>query len=405
MIMNDKVMANQMQMAAAMAVPAIQLRDDSAQPAKTEKGESFQDLMDKAKEQQVEAPKKEEAVETRDPVQKVETPREVEVTRNEDGSETQTVQLAVQEAAMLAAGYAQMSPPQANGIAWLAMPVDENGEIAAPVEAVQDQRALFLDSEWVVEPTPEVAVALEEVLQEHNDPTQASTILGELEQKIQNAVLKPQTDAAVDTGDGTVDPAEYAGAAPKYFHALERSSKEEDDDPSGLAQTMTSSQEKLFQDVEGTPIKVGEAFELDTREADMDAQLADAIRSAAIQDLKQLEIRLTPANLGTVIIKLTQASDGALSVIMHTSNAKAAALLSEHLDGLSQALQSYSQGQEVRVAVQYNEESQQSQYQQADPDGHNGQQRQQEQQQDQQESGEDFVQRLRLGLTGVEEDG
>lgn len=404
--MNDKVMANQMQqMAAAMAAPAIQLRDDSAQPARTEKGESFQDLMDKAKEQQVEAPKKEEAVETRDPVQKVETPREVKVTRNEDGSETQSVQLAVQEAAMLAAGYAQMSPPQADGIAWLAMPVDETGgETAAPVEAVQDQRALFLDNEWVVEPTPEVAVALEEVLQEHNDPTQASTILGELERKIQNAVLKPQTDTAVDAGDEAVDPAEYAGAAPKYFHVLERSSKEEDDS-SGLARMMMPSQEKLFQDVEGTPIKVGEAFELDTREADMDAQLADAIRSAAVQDLRQLEVQLTPANLGTVTIKLTQTSDGVLSVIMHTSNAKTAALLSEHLDGLSQALQSYNQGQEVRVAVQYNEESQQSQYQQADPDGHNRQQRQQEQQQDQRESGEDFVQRLRLGLAGVEEDG
>ena len=84
-----------------MAAPVIQLRDNSSQPAKTDKGESFQDLMDKAKDQQVEAPKKEEAAETRDPAQKVESPRKVTVTRNEDGSETQSVQLAAQEAAML----------------------------------------------------------------------------------------------------------------------------------------------------------------------------------------------------------------------------------------------------------------------------------------------------------------
>ena len=164
-----------------------------------------------------------------------------------------------------------------------------------------------------------------------------------------------------------------------------------------------SSQEKLFQDVEGTPVKVGEVFELDTQADDMDMQVADLIRSALIQDLNELEVRLTPANLGTVTIKLTQGSDGALSVIIHTSNAKTAALLSEHLDGLNQAIQS-TQNREVRVAVQYNEESQQSQYQQTDPDGHNGQQRQQEHHTEEQESGEDFVQRLRLGLVGVEDE-
>ena len=129
MIMNDRMTVNQMQAAAAMAAPVIQLQDNSSQPAKTDKGESFQDLMDKAKDQKVEAPKKEAAAETRDPAQKVETPREVEVTQSEDGREIQSVQLAAQEAAMLAAGYAQMTPPQADGLAWLAMPVDENGEI------------------------------------------------------------------------------------------------------------------------------------------------------------------------------------------------------------------------------------------------------------------------------------
>ena len=118
--------------------------------------------------------------------------------------------------------------------------------------------ALFLDNEWVVEPTPEVAVALEEVLQEHNDPTLADSILSELERKIQNAVLKPQTDTAADAGD-EVDPADYAGASPRYFHAVERSSKEEDDS-SGLARMMMSSEEKLFQDVDGTPHQGGRAL-------------------------------------------------------------------------------------------------------------------------------------------------
>lgn len=36
MVMNDRMMANQMQAAAAMAAPVIQLRDNSSQPAKTD---------------------------------------------------------------------------------------------------------------------------------------------------------------------------------------------------------------------------------------------------------------------------------------------------------------------------------------------------------------------------------
>ena len=261
---------------------------------------------------------------------------------------------------------------------------------------------IFQDPMSSLNPVLTVGDQILEVLQEHNDPAQASDILGELEQKLQDAALKPQTSTGADTGDVTVDHTGHVGTTPGYFQAPGHSFEEEDNSGE-LGQMAMSSQEKLFQDVEGTPVKVGEVFELDTQADDMDMQVADLIRSALIQDLNELEVRLTPANLGTVTIKLTQGSDGALSVIIHTSNAKTAALLSEHLDGLNQAIQS-TQNREVRVAVQYNEESQQSQYQQTDPDGHNGQQRQQEHHTEEQESGEDFVQRLRLGLVGVEDE-
>ena len=96
---------------------------------------------------------------------------------------------------------------------------------------------------------------------------------------------------------------------------------------------------------------------------------------------------------------------GSLQVVLHATNAKAANLLTQHLDGLNTALQGYSSQTEVRVEVQRSDNSQQSeqqQYQQADPDGHNRQQQQQQRRQEASRS-EDFLQRLRLGLYSLED--
>ena len=158
----------------------------------------------------------------------------------------------------------------------------------------------------------------------------------------------------------------------------------------------------LFKDVEAAPVKVGENFQLDTQEPDMDDRLADAIRFAAQQGLKQIEIKLSPENLGSLTVKLTQSADGALQVVLHAANSKAANLLSQHLDGLNAALQGFSQNSEVRVEVQRGEDSQQAQQQQTNPDGHNQQRQQQEHRQEEQHDG-DFMQKLRLGLFGAEE--
>ena len=134
----------------------------------------------------------------------------------------------------------------------------------------------------------------------------------------------------------------------------------------------------------------------------MDDQMADAIRFAAQQGLRQIEIKLSPENLGNLTIKLTQAADGTLQVVLHAANAKAANLLNQHLDGLNTALQGYNQNSEVRVEVQRNEDGQQAQQQQTDPNGHNRQQQQQQRQEEHSHS-QDFAQRLRLGLFGLED--
>lgn len=136
----------------------------------------------------------------------------------------------------------------------------------------------------------------------------------------------------------------------------------------------------------------------------MEAKLADTIRMAAQAGAEKVEIRLMPENLGKLTIEMTRDNSGALQVVLHASNSRAAGLLNEHLDGLRTALQGYSQ-QEVRVEVQRGEESQQQQaFQNADPDGRGQRhQRQQQEQEQHQEQGGDFLQKLRLGLFSTEE--
>ena len=296
---------------------------------------------------------------------------------------------------MVAAGYAVLSPVQPDGTVWMAVSMGENGAENPAVAgallsdkltgASRDLSALLVEGEWVVEPSEELTSALEQLLAKAGDPRSVGDILQSLEVKLQNTETQPEIEIVVSAAV-----TEQAG------------DQEEEADADVDAQVMTA-REPLFKDVKAAPVKVGENFQLDTQRPDMDDRLADAIRYAAQQDLRQIEIKLSPENLGSLTIKLTQASDGTLQVVLHAANAKAASLLSQHADGLNAALQGYSQNSEVRVEVQRNEDSQQAQQQQTNPDGHNRQQRQQ-QRQEQHSDSQDFVQRLRLGLFGSDQD-
>lgn len=168
-----------------------------------------------------------------------------------------------------------------------------------------------------------------------------------------------------------------------------------------------ANQQPVFRDVEAAPVKVGETYKsVDTQEPDMDEKLANMIRQAVDGGVQKIEIRLNPANLGQVTIEMTRDSSGALQVALHVVTGKAESLLSQHLDGLHAALQSYSQGQEVRLEVQRNQETpqQQQNQQQTNPDGHNQQgRRQPQQEQRHNEHTEDFIQKLRLGLLPADE--
>ena len=394
MNVTDQWMLERMQqMAANMAASVPQTGQNSEAP-KTEKGDSFKDLMDKAKDQKLEAPKKAETPKKTETAQKTDASKsessKAEIVKNTDGTTTAKVELTAAQAAMIAAGYSQLLV-QEDGTAMIVTALNESGQPILPAIYLEQQGKSVFTAEWsfiengdqwVIEPSENLAAAVEELLQQMDDPRSVSDIMDALTAKFQEVQGEGKTQIVVAEPD---------------------TQQTDDQDSSNLTGELLADK-PLFKDVKAAPIKVGENFQLDTQQTDMDDQLAETIRFAAQQGLKQIEIKLSPENLGSLTIKLTQSVDGSLQVVLHAANAKAANLLTQHLDNLNAALQGYSQNSEVQVQVQRGEDSQQAQQQQADPDGHNRQQHQQ-QQQHQQDNGrsEDFIQRFRLGLSGLED--
>ena len=141
-----------------------------------------------------------------------------------------------------------------------------------------------------------------------------------------------------------------------------------------------------------------------TTSPEMDTELTNLIEDAAAQGVQKLEIQLTPEHLGKIVVELTQNTDGVLQVVLHTSNAKSAGLLSEHLNSLNSALQNLGHNNQVHVEVQrdQNSASDQQPFQQADPDGR-GQRQEQQQNKQSQSNPDDFLQQLRLGLFSLDE--
>lgn len=407
MNVNDQWMLEKMQqMAASMAASLPQTSQNTDTP-EAGKGESFKDMMDKAvQDQKTEAPKKAETpqkTEKTEPVQSKEPAQKVQKTQKtvqiDPGTGMRQIDVTPQEAALLVAGYAKLSPPMEDGTVWMVTVQDENGNPVLPLAELEKSKGivpfgadLFADTtgEWVLdEITPEFTQALEQLLTKTGDPRSAQDILSTLEQKITNMEDMPKLELVVSAPE-TERPAKVIRP--------EQSDDQDDADPDAKSANLS---QPLFKDVKAAPVKVGENFRtLDTQQPDMEAKLAETIRDAAQQGLRQIEIKLSPENLGALTIRLTQSADGTLQVVLRASTVKAADLLTQHTDGLNAALQGYGQNSEVRVEVQRNEDSQQAQQQQqqqTDPNGHNRRQQEQQQRQEESHSG-DFLQKLRLGL-------
>lgn len=152
----------------------------------------------------------------------------------------------------------------------------------------------------------------------------------------------------------------------------------------------------LFEDTKAMPQRVGDAPVVDTESGDLEAKLATKLNEALSKGSQRVEIRLTPEYLGRVVIEMQRNPEGVLQVVLRTENSQAAKLLSEHSGALGLMLQN-TQHTEVRVEVQQPQQNQHSQ-QQPDQNGGQGREQQQQQQRRQQADPERFLQQLRLGL-------
>ncbi len=167
-------------------------------------------------------------------------------------------------------------------------------------------------------------------------------------------------------------------------------------------------QTPLFQNVEATPVRVGdgEPVDMTAPAQEVDQSLGDVLKTALDQGEQHLEIKLSPANLGTVTAEFTRTSEGVLHVVLHAQTEQTARLLSDHASSLGLILQDNTHS-EVRVQVAQPQENQ-SAWQHPDQEG--GQQQQQQQQQPQQQrntprqEAESFLHQLRLGLIQRETD-
>lgn len=162
---------------------------------------------------------------------------------------------------------------------------------------------------------------------------------------------------------------------------------------------LEQSPQPLFENTDSIPVKVGENAPLDTESSDFGENLAGQLDQALNQGEQKLTLRLSPESLGPVTVEMTRAGDGSLHVVLHASTEKASNLLTEHAAELGSLLQS-SNRSPVQVAVYRQEENHgyQQQYQDAQSGGNGqGSQQQRERRYPSQE-GQDFMQRLRLGL-------
>ncbi len=166
--------------------------------------------------------------------------------------------------------------------------------------------------------------------------------------------------------------------------------------------TVTESNERpLFRQLEHTPLKVGEAPTANVNSPNFERALAKPIQQALGEGAQTLEIKLTPAHLGTVTVSLTQNQDGTLHVLLQTMTDKATRLLSEHTGGLTHLLQT-GRHPGVQIEVQQSEQGQQQGQEdrqgQGQRDPREQQERRQQQQQERQHTSDNFLQQLRLGL-------
>ena len=160
-------------------------------------------------------------------------------------------------------------------------------------------------------------------------------------------------------------------------------------------------QTPLFQKTEAVPVRVGDAeVDMTAPSQQVEKSLTSVLKSALDQGDQRVEIKLSPANLGTVVAEFTRTPQGVLHVVLHAETEQTAKLLGDHASSLGLMLQDSNRG-EVRVEVPQPQQGQQL-WQQNEENSQRQQQQQQQRQNTPRQESESFLHQLRLGLVGME---
>lgn len=187
---------------------------------------------------------------------------------------------------------------------------------------------------------------------------------------------------------------------------VEEARPQDGDDDQAELMDVEQGPQRIFHDVEAAPVKVGETENPEqTERADVAGQIDAGLAQALERGESLVRIQLTPENLGSVTVEISQSADGVLRVALSAHSSETRGLLERHAADLQGLLASRTQ-QSVEVDVQRQAESQRDQNQQ-NYDGHNGhaQDGQERRQRREHTGSQDFIQQLRLGLipTGGED--
>ncbi len=218
----------------------------------------------------------------------------------------------------------------------------------------------------------------------------AETLAGEAVE-VPREQVQPRRAAREDGGE----PGYEAETSEAEFKPQSREKENE------LAAAGMNWNEPVFEKIEAVPVKVAEA-PVPLEEPQAAERLGKELLDAVTDGREQIQIRLAPEGLGELNVTIAKAENGALSVVFRASTNKAANLLEMHSDNL-RYMMAANMKTDVQVEVRQLEPQQQYQqpYQQPN-DGREQQGRQQQPQQEQRrgrQDTQDFLQKLRLGLT------
>lgn len=358
-------------------------------PQDQQGGTSFQDLLDQRREDMTQTGKEDTNLNEPQGDQNVGT-------SGKPDKDTQIANLEVVAAAAAPGVYSDLMPVQANFVEAVGSAGSTVAQAVTIEPAVADVQTVL-----TAQPQVQAQTVLPQAQQETAQPQQTIQQTGTTADVQAAPVSVPQSG---ETAAQSANP--QSGAEENLAQDMTQSAAAQTGSNEGKDVSVESFQTPLFQNVEATPVRVGEGETLDMNAPaqEVDKSLGEMLKTALDRGEQRLEIKLSPANLGTVTAEFIRTPEGALHVVLHAETEQTARLLSDHASSLGLILQDNTHG-EVRVQVAQPQENQSAWH---NPDQDGGQQQQQQSQQQQRnpprQEAETFLHQLRLGLVQKETD-